>query len=425
MKLVKSFLVIALLIFLSVYQDSSSSAQTIESMYEELSSLEAQSAVQANEGADIQAQMDANKAQIEKASERIVSLQNDIDQNVLEINILEEDKEVKNEEIKELLVYYQRSSSENLEQEALLQSESIFESIQISNAVDKVTTKNDQKIEEFIILQNELDEKNIELEANIDSYEAEKEQLAIELADLNISLDDLTEEKLTVEDRAQDVKNLIAYYEGLGCGREEDVGACVERINKENEPEPEPETNPGNDNNGNNGNSGNNNSGGGSVTPPTGGSSGFLSPMEDGVITAWMGWYAPFGATWYHTGTDMVGKSSHTIYASASGTVAASSFSSVGGYYVVIHHVINGARYSTYYGHLAHQSSLSVGQSVDVNTVVGTMGNTGTSTGAHLHFEIQKGWYGIDFYMNRDGAVDVRNYLSYPDLYVYWSGRYR
>jgi len=58
-----------------------------------------------------------------------------------------------------------------------------------------------------------------------------------------------------------------------------------------------------------------------------------------------------------------------------------------GGYgnYVVISH---DGTYSTVYGHLA-SACVSVGQYVNQGDVIGYIGSTGWSTGAHLHFEVR------------------------------------
>lgn len=55
------------------------------------------------------------------------------------------------------------------------------------------------------------------------------------------------------------------------------------------------------------------------------------------------------------------------------------------GNYVVIAH---DGTYSTLYGHLA-SACVSVGQSVSQGQVIGYIGSTGWSTGAHLHFEVR------------------------------------
>lgn len=64
------------------------------------------------------------------------------------------------------------------------------------------------------------------------------------------------------------------------------------------------------------------------------------------------------------------------------------------GHYLVIEH--NG--FCTLYGHMLGLSRLNVGQIVRKGDVVGYSGNTGKSTGPHLHFEIRQGSYGRSFW---------------------------
>ena len=90
----------------------------------------------------------------------------------------------------------------------------------------------------------------------------------------------------------------------------------------------------------------------------------------------------------YHTGIDMV-SSNKTVVAAASGTVLYKGYSSGNGYHVVLSHS-NGTK--TLYSHLANYNSCpAVGKSISKGSALGIMGNTGNSTGAHLHFAIYKG----------------------------------
>lgn len=89
-----------------------------------------------------------------------------------------------------------------------------------------------------------------------------------------------------------------------------------------------------------------------------------------------------------YNGIDIAAPIGTPIMASANGTVTvARSFGYNGGYgqYVVVSHP-NGTQ--TVYGHL---SSVIVGQgqSVVQGQIIGYSGNTGKSTGAHLHFEVR------------------------------------
>lgn len=90
----------------------------------------------------------------------------------------------------------------------------------------------------------------------------------------------------------------------------------------------------------------------------------------------------------FHTGIDISGSKvyGNPIYATAKGTVAFAGYRASYGYLVIIEH---GYGFRTYY---AHQSRIrvSVGQAVEAGNVVGYVGNSGESTGAHLHYEVRR-----------------------------------
>lgn len=91
-----------------------------------------------------------------------------------------------------------------------------------------------------------------------------------------------------------------------------------------------------------------------------------------------------------YNGVDLAGPSGTKLYASAGGTVIVSRMGGWnGGYgnYVIISHD-NGTQ--TVYGHML-KTLVSAGQHVDRGQVIGLVGNTGNSTGPHVHFEIRGG----------------------------------
>lgn len=87
-----------------------------------------------------------------------------------------------------------------------------------------------------------------------------------------------------------------------------------------------------------------------------------------------------------HTGIDMACPTGTAIYASMSGKVVYTGFSSVYGNYVIINHYDG---YQTLYGHMSKIISRK-GDYVTQDTKIGLVGNTGYSTGPHLHFTVFK-----------------------------------
>ncbi|PKI90819.1 hypothetical protein CW368_09135 [Actinomycetales bacterium SN12] len=110
-------------------------------------------------------------------------------------------------------------------------------------------------------------------------------------------------------------------------------------------------------------------------------------PFKVGVAMS-----SPYGARWgrLHAGIDLVPGEGAPIQAIADGTVRTATES--GGAYgvtIYIDHVIDGQVVTSHYAHMQHGSmQVKAGDTVKVGDVIGHVGNTGRSYGAHLHFEI-------------------------------------
>ena len=85
-----------------------------------------------------------------------------------------------------------------------------------------------------------------------------------------------------------------------------------------------------------------------------------------------------------HKGIDLAAPTGTPVYAVDGGTVIISTYSSSAGNYVAVEHDNN---FITQYMHL-DKRMVSVDQKVSKNQVIGKVGNTGNSTGPHLHFGI-------------------------------------
>jgi len=141
------------------------------------------------------------------------------------------------------------------------------------------------------------------------------------------------------------------------------------------------------------------------TTPGAGGkvtnSTGFIRPCE-GVVTSEM--KQRWGRA--HEGLDIAKAGTVPIKAAASGTVSKSYVSASYGEVIFIVHNINGKTYETVYGHMRKGSRrFKVGDKVAQGTQIGLMGNTGRSTGQHLHFEIHNGRW--------KNPVNPRNFIKF------------
>jgi len=115
----------------------------------------------------------------------------------------------------------------------------------------------------------------------------------------------------------------------------------------------------------------------------------FLKPLHSGYyISSRYGWRNnPFsGSRTFHNGVDMAAPMGTAIYAALDGTVISSGYDVTYGNYVIISHH---SGYQTLYGHMS-KILVSKGKRVTTATRIGLVGNTGQSTGPHVHFTVYK-----------------------------------
>ena len=140
---------------------------------------------------------------------------------------------------------------------------------------------------------------------------------------------------------------------------------------------------------------------------------GFCMPTDSRVVTS------NFGARWgrQHKGLDIKVYIGDTIRAAFSGKVRIVKYEPRGyGKYVVIRHY-NGLE--TYYGHMSKQL-VSENEEVKAGDPIGLGGNTGRSTGSHLHFETRL----CGVALNPALMFDFRNQDVTGDFYTYHRNKY-
>lgn len=119
----------------------------------------------------------------------------------------------------------------------------------------------------------------------------------------------------------------------------------------------------------------------------------FKSPIENPVITS------PYGqrinpvtqVSSFHCGIDLDTFSSQNVTSIADGQITLIDYDEINGNYVLISHS-NG--YESVYAHL-DEITITSGD-IKQGELIGTIGNTGMSTGTHLHLEIHKNGQHID-----------------------------
>lgn len=98
--------------------------------------------------------------------------------------------------------------------------------------------------------------------------------------------------------------------------------------------------------------------------------------------------YHPIFRAWkFHTGIDISATKGTPVYATGNGIVTRMGNCSDYGIYIEIQHA-GGVR--SFYAHLSWVM-VYVGDSVEIARQIACVGNTGTATGSHLHYEIRKG----------------------------------
>ena len=125
----------------------------------------------------------------------------------------------------------------------------------------------------------------------------------------------------------------------------------------------------------------------------------------------------------FHSGVDYAASTGTPLRAIADGVVVVSTTTKGGvnvgyGHYIVVEHDVKGiGKFCSIYAHL-NRLGLPRGTRVKKGDVVAHSGNTGSSTGPHLHFEIRNTAYNVAGFWNRAtngrylNAIDPEPFLK-------------
>lgn len=89
----------------------------------------------------------------------------------------------------------------------------------------------------------------------------------------------------------------------------------------------------------------------------------------------------------FHTGIDIPGTKGTPVFATGNGVVTRIGYCSGYGNFIEIEHAGN---FRSFYAHLS-RTMVNIGDSVNITQQIACVGNTGVTTGSHLHYEVRKG----------------------------------
>ena len=311
----------------------------------------------------------------EESQNKVNDLSSQIDSYESQINSLKSEIETKTNEVKELQKKLDELEAEREKNQSLLDERlvTLYESGEVSY-LDMLLSSAD--LTEFISSYYMIETLTAADKELIQNLENDKKEIAETQEKVNANLSEIETKKTELEgiltEQSHDLESDVEEYEKKMKELDAKEKAQEAALQKKYE-EAKKKAEQGNSS--------------GSSSSSTGGSvssQGFIRPVKSGSITATM--YYSSGK--YHGAVDFGVSVGTPVYAAADGIVVTSTWggSDSYGYYIKIKH------YNGLYTLYAHGSSLvaSVGQEVKRGQLIMYSGNTGNSTGPHLHFEVRK-----------------------------------
>ena len=113
-----------------------------------------------------------------------------------------------------------------------------------------------------------------------------------------------------------------------------------------------------------------------------------IFPIKKPVISSGFGMrkHPIYKVRKFHTGIDIAKAKGTPVFASGNGIVTRKGYATGYGNYIEIEH---SGSFCSFYAHLS-KAFVNVGDTVNITQQIACVGNTGRTTGSHLHYEIRK-----------------------------------
>lgn len=333
---------------------------------------------------NLTSQISEFESQIEELDGQLSELEDSIDET--EIKLEEAEKKYnEQEEALQARIVAQYEAGETTYLDVILGGGSLWDMISNWQIVSDIAEMDNQLLEEIEANKNEIEEAKQSLETSkkqVETLKSSKEETNKSLKNSQAmkeeKVSELSEEEKTLQEEIDQLTEENSQLTSQLKQKEQQYAQQIADLNN-------------------------------GTNKPTGGQdfggSGILQkPVTSGTITATM--YYSSGA--YHGALDYGVPIGTNVYAAADGVVLAAGWRSGGlGYCVVIQHA-NGLR--TYYGHGNGTFYVSEGATVARGQLIMLSGNSGNSSGPHLHFEVRVSPYNWS-YGGNDSRRDPRNYM--------------
>lgn len=327
---------------------------------------------------DLSSKISEYQSQIDELDSKIGDLNSKIEEAQNQLQQKQEDYE-KNKKLAEERLVVMQEEGDTSYLDFILKSSSLTDMIsnfylssEVANADIELINKIDNEKKEVEKAKTELEDSKRDL----DTSKAEKQgvytQLQAAKNEKSAQVAKLSDDQKQIEEELDELQEANKQIQKEINANVAKYQAQIAALNKKNNSSSK---NNSSNNSGNSGNSGNYNGGGSGV---------LARPVASGSITA--GMYYPSGS--YHGAIDYGVPAGTPVYAAADGVVIkTANLTTSYGTYVVIQHA-NGLQ--TWYAHGTSGSiCVSEGQTVSRGQQIMKSGNSGHSTGAHLHFEVR------------------------------------
>lgn len=262
--------------------------------------------------------------------------------------------------------------------------------------VETKLAQQEERKEKLTDLKTKLEGQKVEKDKLVDQLETEQAKLSTEKADLESEYDETHELSADLVNQISAEQNRLA-----------EVARQAE-IKRKSEAEAAAKLRAQQAANSSSSSSSNNHDYNQPSAPPV--SSGTWTRPASGPLTSSFGWrmHPIFHTQKQHRGQDIGIPVGTTVVSAAEGVVSHAGPMGGFGNAIMVTHSINGQIFTSVYAHLSN-IGVSTGQHVGKGQFIGKSGNTGNSTGPHLHFEIHVG----NFSASGPSAVNPLRYVSF------------